>query len=306
MAQASLIKEKVDTMRGMEASPPALQLEITNACNGKCIICPNPQQTRPRGMMSFKLWCKLLHQAVELNITLLHPFWFGEPTLVKDFPKYLDAIGDIHPNAMTQLFSNCSNLTDEIGEAILRNNIDLLVVSFEGGTKQTYESHRPGLKWDKTVINVHNFVRKRNEAGMRIPEVFVQSASTYQTRAEFELLKAEFSDCNQVNLTALQTMGGTIDESIDVPKVRKNPSWPCMRLWSEIVVAWDGRVVTCCDDWDTKQVVGNANEQTLLEIWKGDKLRAYRDASINNSLDGLPTCSTCWYEWIGVPEWWKV
>ena len=50
-----------------------------------------------------------------------------------------------------------------------------------------------------------------------------------------------------------------------------------MKPWTAMTIAWNGDVLLCCFDYDAKCVVGNVKEQTLIQIWDGDKVKAIRE-----------------------------
>jgi radical SAM protein with 4Fe4S-binding SPASM domain len=60
-----------------------------------------------------------------------------------------------------------------------------------------------------------------------------------------------------------------------------------------MVIDWNGDVVLCCDDWNHSTVLGNLKEQTIEEIWNGEKLRNIRKAHINGEFYKVRLCSEC-------------
>jgi radical SAM protein with 4Fe4S-binding SPASM domain len=51
----------------------------------------------------------------------------------------------------------------------------------------------------------------------------------------------------------------------------------CAMPYWLVSVLWDGTVVACCQDYDGAASFGNLREQSLKEIWEGDKLRRFRE-----------------------------
>ncbi len=60
-----------------------------------------------------------------------------------------------------------------------------------------------------------------------------------------------------------------------------------------MVVDWNGDVVLCCDDWNHSTILGNLKNQTIEEIWNGEKLRAIRQAHIKGEFYRVPLCAGC-------------
>ncbi len=68
---------------------------------------------------------------------------------------------------------------------------------------------------------------------------------------------------------------------------------PCLFPWQHLVVQWDGRVVPCCRDYDGELVLGDATEQTLLEIWRGPALQRLREQHACGAYEGNALCARC-------------
>jgi len=47
--------------------------------------------------------------------------------------------------------------------------------------------------------------------------------------------------------------------------------------WQSITIMWDGIVVPCCFDFNKFYPLGDANKESLLDIWQGDKMRNLRE-----------------------------
>jgi radical SAM protein with 4Fe4S-binding SPASM domain len=61
--------------------------------------------------------------------------------------------------------------------------------------------------------------------------------------------------------------------------------------WFNINVLADGKVAFCCIDSEGKWVLGDVNEQHLLEIYNQPKRRALRESLLNRTQ--LLQCATC-------------
>lgn len=71
---------------------------------------------------------------------------------------------------------------------------------------------------------------------------------------------------------------------------------PCAGLWETPVVNHNGDVTTCCLDVKMENKLGNLAQETLLEIWRGPKLHAWRVAQIRGRFhESGPACTKCNY-----------
>src|SRR3990167_10235450 len=73
--------------------PNSIDIELTNACNLNCIMCPRTtSMQRPIGMMDFDLFQKIVDEAVKYGTKAFSLHVFGESLL---YPKIFEAISYI-------------------------------------------------------------------------------------------------------------------------------------------------------------------------------------------------------------------
>src|SRR5262249_10833650 len=63
--------------------------------------------------------------------------------------------------------------------------------------------------------------------------------------------------------------------------------------WMSVTILWDGRVVPCCFDYDGILTLGNVREQSLREIWRGEKMHQLRSCHRAGDLEGIALCAQC-------------
>ena len=66
----------------------------------------------------------------------------------------------------------------------------------------------------------------------------------------------------------------------------------CKFLWESVVIAWDGRVVPCCFDYDAKMVLGDLKRSSLAEIWNSPAYVELRRAELEGR-NCNPLCANC-------------
>ena len=49
--------------------PKSALVELSNACNHKCIFCTNPRMNRPTQILDFKKYQRFIDQATKLGLT---------------------------------------------------------------------------------------------------------------------------------------------------------------------------------------------------------------------------------------------
>ncbi len=75
---------------------------------------------------------------------------------------------------------------------------------------------------------------------------------------------------------------------------------PCAALWETPAVNHNGDVTTCCLDVRMVNCLGNLTTTTLLAIWRGPTIHAWRLAQIRGDFAASgPACPGCNYESAG-------
>ena len=104
------------------------------------------------------------------------------------------------------------------------------------------------------------------------------------------LIDKNVGDC--LNITSLHNYGGGRAYN----RVGERIVSVCFYPWTAMSVLCDGRVVTCCVDYNGVQVMGDLNSQTVTEIWNGPVLSSVRRKFGKLEYSGFATCMSC--DWV--------
>ncbi len=63
----------------------------------------------------------------------------------------------------------------------------------------------------------------------------------------------------------------------------------------ELNIWADGKAALCCNDWNAEHTVGDANTQSLEQIWHGEALKSVREAHAKKRGETLAICKACNY-----------
>ncbi|MBI5888775.1 MAG: SPASM domain-containing protein [Deltaproteobacteria bacterium] len=275
--------------------PPELWIENTNHCNARCVMCPRDLHTRPLGIMKLSLFTRLMSEASAhaAKIKRVHLHNYGEPLLDKDLPERIRlakraGIKEVY------FVTNASLLTPEKSKEIIEAGLDEFKISFYGTDRETYNATMRELDFDRSIQNVRDFFSVRRKLKARRPGVIIQylvqplnMAKTGEFLAIFKpLVNKELGD--SLSICHLHNFGGGRD-------YRKTAriSGICNYPWRTIVILHDGRVVTCCLDYNGLQVMGDVNKQTIEEIWNGDAYQKARESFKRLDYGGYPVCLKC-------------
>jgi hypothetical protein len=278
--------------------PSVILIENTNCCNSQCVMCPREKLTRKPGFMDFGLFEKIMKELSNRRrkpVTHLHGF--GEPlldTVLSERIELAKGCGIKH----TYIVTNASLLFPETSRKIIDAGLDTMKISFYGTDEESYNATMRHLNYTVTFQNITDFLRIRKEMKRKNPRLILQYLPHETNSAKTEEFKALWNsrldkkagDC--LNITSLHNYGGGRAYN----RVGEKIVSVCFYPWSAMSVLCDGKVVTCCMDYNGDQVVGDLHSQTVAEIWNGPALSSIRRKFGKLEYSGFPTCMGC--DWV--------
>ena len=113
--------------------------------------------------------------------------------------------------------TNATHLTEEKAEKLIKSGLDLIIYSFDGGTKKTYEKMRPGRfehnKFEKVYENIKNFSKIKKRLNSFFSMTKIQMVLTEETRKEIDNFYELFNlIVDDVTVTPYSERGGKVRE----------------------------------------------------------------------------------------------
>jgi radical SAM protein with 4Fe4S-binding SPASM domain len=290
--------------------PNFVDLELTNTCNFRCLMCPtgNLSQKRASGFMEDDVYYKILGE-IKVSKTPIRFIRWGEPT---SHPKMVEFIRAAKKDGvMCHLNTNGSLLNEEKIDQLLKIPLDSIKFSFQGVDAKSYREMRNTDFFDGLMSTIKLFFEKRG--GQESPFIHISTTITYETKKQVEAFKkmaGEFSDLVTVGRTVLE---GRVDidevrlgqEEKEMLKyleskeslIKAHPE--CPEVFNKLSINWDGTLTACCTDSDNKMLLGNIKESSMAEIWKSNKLDEYRKMLVQMRHDELDLCKNC-YDYMSI------
>lgn len=287
------IKEYIDKKIFLTSKPTILNIEVTNVCNLNCPICSNRLATS-KGFMSLEFLDKLINKNRSLlNSQTIWLHFGGEPLLHPRLSEIIKKLKD--NNIRTRLSTNATLLTKEVSYKIMSAGLDYIVFSVDGNNKDSYENIRVGANFEKVVQNILDFleVKKINNFGTKTQIQFIKTRLNKNETKQF-IKRWMSTDIDCVNIKSLSNRAGKVDLTDFLRKkkhFKKNNFEPCFYLWDTLLVLWNGKVIPCCQDLLGDSVVGDANIDTLENIWNSAEIQRLRRDHINHKFSGA--CANC-------------
>jgi MoaA/NifB/PqqE/SkfB family radical SAM enzyme len=275
-----------------------LHIETTNVCNANCIFCAYQHQQRPKGVMSWDLFRKVVDEfcdcgggPVNLTPTVGDPL--VDPLLLERL-RYANNMPQIRSLAM---YSNMISLGRVGARALVESGLKCLVVSMSGFDEGMYLRLYRSKMYRQVISNIKAFAAANREKGgpvdfwlslsvdRPLSEVFCGSdyeALAQVVPADHISVKLRYDDwggkIQPHDLSGTMRLRSAYDPRF--PKVS-----PCAQLFSGLAVYWDGKVGACsCRDVDARElIVGDATRSHLRDIWFGNEIRRLREEWLSAS-----------------------
>ncbi len=267
--------------------PLQARIENTNRCNANCTICPRESLTRPKGIMPFDHFEKLVRECAEKGLVELHLQGFGEPFIDKDITRKIRLAADL---GIRKLFmvTNASIIDEELAEKIVRSGLHGIKISFYGTSRKEYEPVHKPLKYDEVRENIKTLARVKRRLKSKTPRIAVQYIGRWYRFPIFAFQWFRYA-LPQVNTLHNYGYG---KKFIEVNTEKDDRLCP-MVARPIIQILWDGKVVPCCYDFNGKFVLGNVLETSIEEVWNSDKYERFRDIHRKRDFSKVPMCLNC-------------
>lgn len=271
--------------------PVHLDFELGDICNQACIMCPRNSETHKnigyelntKKNINYDMFCRIIEEASGYNLASINLGAFAEPLINVNLFRLVSFAaqkGVIDIRIITNGLL-LSKFTDRILDSAITN----LFVSLDASSSSTYEKIR-GKGYDQVLESVKAFIKTRDEAGLIFPFVrvsFVEMKINKHEKDEFVNFWSNIVDFVDIqpgeDLSLYPTMNTNKEKRFD-----------CLAPWQRLSVLSNGQVLPCCNFYGRYIPIGNAQTQSMHEIWHSANMMVVRNNLIN---DRSPVCLTC-------------
>ena len=285
----------------LEHNIMVLTLEITNICNADCRFCAYRFLKRPKQIMSNELFKHSVSQfaAAGGRILNLTPI-VGDPLLDNQlidkirFAKHLKTISYV------SLFTNLIGSKGFDAEDILSSGLSEINVSTCIGDKEMYRRIFGVDKYDLVMQNLDNLLRANLRLGNRTKiMIHMKGDKPYDkitSSDDYKQLRRLYGRAICHIETEFDSWSCRVKEE-DLPRGHKfrkllNMLEPCSELYDGMIVFANGDVGICWRrDLEADLVIGNIYENSLEQIWRGEKLQKIREEWAKGNIPEI--CRSC-------------
>lgn len=269
--------------------PLLVDIELSSVCNLKCPMCytisADFKELVNTKRMDWNLFQKIIDEiggkvpAIRLSLR-------GEATLHRDFVKCI-AYAKAHGIKEVSTLTHGGKLTLPFFKEIADAGIDWITISVDG-VGETYEKIRGPLKFDDLLTKIKDIKKYKDEHGLKRPVIKIQGIwpAIRENPSEFY---NTFEP--HVDLVAFNPLIDYLGKDTEIAYLEQ---FTCPQQYQRLVIGADGLVMKCSNDEENREVIGDANTQTVHEIWHGPKMEAVRELHKRGAFMESAVCRRCY------------
>jgi radical SAM protein with 4Fe4S-binding SPASM domain len=253
-------------------------------------------------MMTWELFTKIVDdlKAFPRPLKQCNLYKDGESLLHPRFTDMVRYLRDANVVERLWVKTNGSVLSPEYNKRLVSCGLDMIGISVQHIHAQGfYDIAGVRIDYEKYRANVLDLYEQSKGTDTRVS---VKIADTGLSEADKQKFFDDFSDrCDYITIEGLHGWStsemkdwklGT-DQSFDgTPRTVKIA---CPLVMYMLTVNSNGTISVCNDDWAQLHKIGDANTESLYQIWNGDNLKAFRMMHLEGRKHENAACKNCDY-----------
>lgn len=303
--------------------PKYIEIETTTKCGLKCVMCEHTYWNEPSRDMTIGQFKTIIDGIPTLKWVGLTGI--GESFLNKDYIemlKYLKLKG-----IKVEIFDPFLLMNEKMSMEVLDSELELIWVSLDAATKETYEKIRVGSNFDVVIKNIKRFIELRKERNGKKPNLqfhfiiskyniselekyveLVHSFGIEKPKILFTSVLHNFKEVKDMFIESVpeetirhvnekaKELGVHITWNANVPEERK-PITKCF-AWLMPFIFVSGDVSPCCASNEMNErglqlqnCFGNVYKQPFKDIWYGKSFTEFRKKILKGEVPAI--CRKC-------------
>lgn len=280
--------------------PIDVSLELVSICNQRCGYCYHADQSKlpfSKGVMSRKLASMIIDQCADLGVNSIKFNYRGESTLHPDFNLLTWqakswASGSIFIDRLTNSNFKFSTDHDEIFDGL--SNQTKVKVSFDSFIPSVMHQQRARSIHDLALKNINKFYNY-SERIKSETKIVIQSVRTLLNKDE-DIAGEVNRRWPEAEVSIRDMVSGRVDKDLSsLEHIQRDTSQrqSCIQAHARLIVGHDGRVQACCPDIGSQIILGDANKETIYDIWNSETAKKLRKALLDKTAFENEPCKGC-------------
>tara|TARA_Y100001963_G_C6776705_1_gene447711 strand:+ start:1774 stop:2745 length:972 start_codon:yes stop_codon:yes gene_type:complete len=280
-------------------------IEVCGSCNYKCEMCPQAwgREKTFKRMLNYDLYVDLLDQLLDHDLEEIYLEGSGEPFMNKKLHDFVKAGTD---RGFKMCFiTNGSLMTGDKMKKVIDAGMHFARVSITGYNKELYKKWMSKDWFDKVMDNTKETLDYIKQSGSSA------TIGSYHLIIDNDKMEYEIEQYKKNWIDKLPGIKASIWKMHNWSGVYDDVQWrhnkfqkkrSCGRPFSpDLIVRAGGNdgnhgaIVPCCMvlGQDSKAVLGHLSENSLNEIWTGDKYEHLREMHRQHRFDEIDYCKNC-------------
>lgn len=289
------------------SSPFVVQIFPVYSCNFKCGYCIFSVDKSARGfisdkrLMDFDLYRKCVDDMARFpqRIKVLRFVGIGEPLLHK---RIVDMVAYTAQREIAQTIEVVTNgflLDKSMVDGLVAAGLNRLVISVQGARQERYDAVS-GARTDfaRFLDNLAYLHAHRKQLHVYIKIVDTALDGEADRRRFFELfgpLCDSIAVENTVPIHKAIDFSGILGDKQNALTQFGLPVGEvavCPQPFFHLQINPDGKVVPCYS-WDYPAILGDCNQESVVDVWNGARFRAFRRAMLDGLASASESCADC-------------
>lgn len=268
--------------------PKLILVATASPCNAKCPHCPctvKPEIRNTEKFFDHNLFAKLAGEALPFNAHI-RLSGYGEPLL---HPRLFDMLAE--NEGRFSLITNGSLFNRNRIHRIIKMNLDAIEVSVDSHKASIYDKIRVGLDFARVHDNIIDLIKERDIQGAKT-KIMVSIINQPSRNPDIEGAVDYWEKIvDKVMLRKYVTWGILPSEDCgEIPDEREACPYP----WERLMLDPSGYIRLCpYDDQKLIPPLGNLYENSIEEVWHGERMDAIRWGHKENNFKNVELCSKC-------------
>lgn len=287
-------------------TPFIINIDPCDRCNFQCKFCPTGDRElmaktpgRNHGVMSWELYKKIIDDICKFEdkVKVIRLYKDGEPLMN---PRFADMVRYAKESGCCDRVDTTTNgvlLTKELGQKIIDAKLDRINISIEGVNEAQYmDFSRYKVDYKQLVENIRYFYEHKTNT-----EMIVKINGDILTEEQKQEFLDTFGDITDgIFIESIMDCWPTFEQTkVEVNQERGiygqeiKEVLTCPYVFYSFAINSNGQSSLCFLDWHRKLTIGDANIESVKDIWQGEKMREYQKMFLRGERKCHAICADC-------------
>ncbi|OGI00316.1 MAG: radical SAM protein [Candidatus Melainabacteria bacterium GWF2_37_15] len=313
------IKPNYDTNRKNLAdiiplpAPFTVYIEQTRFCNFKCFYCIHSTRDQENGEfkklnyeikhMNFDMCSKVVEQLAEFPKNSIKRIVFsglGEPLANPILPELVKLVADKKIAERIEIITNGVLLTPELIDKLINAGLTNINISIQGLSSEKYEEIcGKKIDFDKFLENLKYLYENKKNTQIYIKAIDATFENKEEENKFYEIFSPFADKIFIEHLIQMQRQMSKLQSKVDTTKnfygeEVDQTRQVCSPVFYFLQIGCDLDVFPCPVPGLTRRIsLGNIKDNTILEIWNGDKRKNFLKTMLKMQKNIIPDCKGC-------------